>query len=133
MSKYLERAKVLRATVEPHYNCGQAVLLPFAEELGIPADLAMRFAANFGRGMKGGELCGAIAGGLAALGLLGLDSPDITAAYYQHWRAHHPEGVDCTTLLRLCQERGEVRKAHCDALVFEAVQLVEELSALQTK
>ena len=36
MSKYIDRAKELRAIVTPHYNCGQAAILPFAEELGIP-------------------------------------------------------------------------------------------------
>ena len=52
MSKYIARAKELRAIVTPHYNCGQAVLLPFTEEMGLPNDLVMRFAANFGGGMK---------------------------------------------------------------------------------
>ena len=51
MSKYIDRATELRAIVTPHYNCGQAAILPFAEELGIPTELGMRFAANYGGGM----------------------------------------------------------------------------------
>ena len=35
MSKYLERARELRAIVTPHYNCGQSVVLPFAEDAGL--------------------------------------------------------------------------------------------------
>ena len=34
-SKYLERAKALRAIVTPHYNCGQSVVVPFAEDAGL--------------------------------------------------------------------------------------------------
>ena len=86
MSNYIPRAKELRAIVTPHYNCGQAVILPFAEEMGIPADLVMRFAANFGGGMKTGALCGSVAGGVTVLALYGLDTPDMTAAYYARVR-----------------------------------------------
>lgn len=127
MSKYLDRAKVLRAIVEPHYNCGQAVILPFAETLDIPEDLVMRFASHFARGMKGGALCGAIAGGLVALGLYGMDDPAVTAAYYRHLRESHPHGLDCAALLKVSKEQGGERKPHCDGMVFEVVTLVERM------
>lgn len=127
MSKFLDRAAELRAIVTPHYNCGQSVILPFAEALGIPEDVAMRFAANFGRGMKGGALCGAIAGGLVVLGLYGLDDPASTNAYYARLRANHPESLDCTPLLTLNKQRGGERKPHCDAMVYECIAACEEL------
>lgn len=127
MSQFLARAAELRAIVTPHYNCGQSVILPFAEALGIPEELALRFAANFGRGMKGGALCGAIAGGLVVLGLYGLDDPASTAAYYRRLREKHPESLDCTPLLTLNHQRGGERKPHCDAMVYECITVVEEL------
>ena len=127
MSKYITCAKELRAIVTPHYNCGQAVILPFAEEMGIPESTVMLFGANFGRGMKGGELCGAIAGGLVALGLFGLNDPASTAAYYKKLRAAHPEGIDCATLLRLNHERGNERKSHCDGMVYECIAIAEDM------
>lgn len=133
MSKILDRTRELRAIVDPHYNCGQAVILPFAETLGIPEDLVMRFAANFARGMKGGALCGAIAGGLVVLGLFDLDDPVSTASYYKKLRAAHPDGLDCATLLRLNKERGGERKPHCDGMVFEVVTVVEEMLREQGK
>lgn len=133
MSKYLARAEVLRAIVTPHYNCGQSVILPFAEALGIPEDIAMRFAANFGRGMKGGALCGAIAGGLVVLGLYGLDEPASTNAYYARLRETHSESLDCTPLLTLNHQRGGERKPHCDSMVFECIKVVEELLREQGK
>lgn len=127
MSKILDRAHELRAIVTPHYNCGQSVILPFAETLGMEEDTVMRFAANFGRGMKGGALCGSIAGGLVVLGLFGLEDPASTAAYYKKLRERHPEGLDCVTLLQLNKERGGERKPHCDAMVYECVTVCEEM------
>ncbi len=52
------------------FNCAQSALSPFAEELGLPLDVAMRLAAPFGGGMgRQGEVCGAASGALMALGL----------------------------------------------------------------
>lgn len=127
MSKYVNRAKELRAIVTPHYNCGQAVILPFAEEMGIPADLVVRFAANYGGGMKCGALCGAVAGGVTVLALHGLDDPASTAAYYARLRENHPESLDCKPLLTLNEQRGGVKKPFCDALVYECIAVAEDM------
>lgn len=54
MSEYLDRAEELRAIQEPHYNCAQSVLIPFAERQGINADVAYRVAQAFGGGMRMG-------------------------------------------------------------------------------
>ena len=37
------------------------------------------------------------------------------------------QGLDCANLLRLAKERGEERKCHCDRMVYEAVELLEDL------
>ena len=127
MSKYIDRAMELRAIVTPHYNCGQAVLLPFSEELGIPSDLTMRFAANYGGGMKTGALCGAIAGGVTVLALHGLETPDVTAAYYARVREKCPDVMDCKTLLARNAEAGNEKKPFCDGLVSACVAIAEEM------
>lgn len=52
------------------YNCSQSTLSAFAEELGLPLDVALRLAAPFGGGIgRQGEVCGAATGALLALGL----------------------------------------------------------------
>ena len=52
------------------YNCSQSTFGAFAEELGVPADIAFRIAAPFGGGIgRQGEVCGAATGALMALGL----------------------------------------------------------------
>ena len=65
---HMERARVLRASVEVHYNCCQSVLLPFAQELGISEEQAMAIGAHFGSGMRHGGTCGALSGGMMVLG-----------------------------------------------------------------
>ena len=124
MSKYLEKAKELRAIVTPHYNCGQSVVLPFAAEAGLTEAQALGICANFGGGLKRGAACGAITGDLVVLGLFGIDNP---AEYYQALRTSHDGMLECAELLRRNQELGGERKPHCDAMVFECVRLVEQL------
>ncbi len=52
------------------YNCAQAVLFAFAPDLGIDPDLALRLACGFGGGIaRRQEICGALSGGVIAVGL----------------------------------------------------------------
>ena len=124
MSQYLERAKQLRAVVTPHYNCGQSVVVPFAEAAGLSEAQAYGICANFGGGLKRGSACGAITGGLVVLGLFGIDNP---AEYYRALREAHDGMLDCADLLRRNKELGGEKKPHCDALVYECVTLVEQI------
>ncbi len=52
------------------YACSQAVLLAFAEELGLDKETAVRISACFGGGMgRTGRTCGAVSGALMVAGL----------------------------------------------------------------
>ena len=124
---YLARARELRAIVTPHYNCAQSVLLPFAEDLGMNEETVMRIGVHFGAGMKMGSVCGAVTGGLMALGLAGLDDAKIANEFCRKIRNNHEGMLDCADLLRKNKELGGERKPHCDALVFECVTLVEKI------
>ena len=68
MSKYSDKAIALRNDPNTHYNCAQAVFMSFANEAGISDEQAFNISANFGSGMKMASVCGAITGGLMALG-----------------------------------------------------------------
>jgi len=127
MSKYEERVLALRAAEDRHYNCCQSVLIPFAAEAGLDEETAYRLALHFGSGMKRGSVCGAIVGGLMVLGLYGADDPSVVGTYYRRLREAHDGLFDCADLLRVNQQRGGDRKAHCDGMVCECVSLVEEL------
>ena len=77
MSKYMDRAKELRACTSIHYNCAQSVLIPFAADAGLSEEDAFRMAANFGGGMLMGGTCGAFTGGMMALGVWGVDDKPV--------------------------------------------------------
>jgi C_GCAxxG_C_C family probable redox protein len=52
------------------YNCAQAVLYSFCDDLRFDKDTALRLACGFGAGMaRRQEVCGAISGGIIAIGL----------------------------------------------------------------
>ena len=60
------------------YNCAQAVLGAFSEEIGLSEKMAMRLACPFGGGVgRLREICGACSGMLLAAGALyGYDTPE---------------------------------------------------------
>lgn len=127
MSQYIERAKELRASTIPHYNCAQSVVVPFAEAVGYTTESACAFAAAFGGGMQTGSLCGAFTGALMAMGVLGIADRKNVVALTKCMRENHDGTLMCADLLRMNKEAGGERKPHCDGMVYEAVRLVEEL------
>ena len=129
MGRFLDKAKELRANTEIHYNCTQAVLIPFAEVCGISEAAAVQLGANFGGGMKMGSVCGVVTGGLMVLGLAGVDDVKTVNAFCRKIRNNHDGTLMCSELLRMNAERGGEKKPHCDAMVYEAVELLEEILA----
>ena len=127
MSRYMEKARALRDAEDRHYNCAQSVLIPFAPDAGLSEEAAYRLALNFGSGMKRASVCGAITGGLMALGLFGAEEPAVVGTYYKRLREAHDGLFDCAELLRVNQQRGGQKKPHCDEMVYECVALVAEL------
>ena len=123
---HMEKARELRASTDPHYNCCQSVLIPFAAEMGLTEGQATALGAHFGSGMRHGSTCGAVTGALMVLGALGYGEKDALALLRQVQEGHG--ATDCATLLRASRERGEIKKAHCDGLVFEMVEAVSRLT-----
>ena len=67
MSEKSEKAKEL---FKSGYNCSQAVLGVFCEELGMDFETAMKIASSFGGGMgRMREVCGTVSGMFMAAGL----------------------------------------------------------------
>ncbi len=127
MSKYLDKAKEIRAIVEPHHNCTQSVLMSFTQSLNLDDKTAFKIATAFGGGMKSGITCGVITGGLMVLGLFDVDSPEDTQALVKFFREKHAQMIDCADLLKANAAAGGTRKPHCDALVYEMVEYVEKV------
>ncbi len=69
------------------YNCAQAVVVAFAEELGMTKEQAAKMASSFGGGMgRMREVCGAVSGMLLVAGMLyGYDMPGDDKAKKEHY------------------------------------------------
>ena len=70
------------------YNCSQAVLLAFCDELGLDQDTALRLSSSFGGGMgRLREVCGAVSGMFMVIGLrFASDNPNDTEAKALHYK-----------------------------------------------
>ena len=127
MGKNLEKAVALRNDPEVHYNCAQAVVCAFAQDCGITEEQAKAVGANFGSGMKMAATCGAVTGGLMVLGLMGVEDGPSVAGFQRAIRDNHSGCLNCADLLRMNKEKGGEKKPHCDAMVYESVELVEKI------
>ncbi|MBP1736959.1 MAG: GCAxxG family protein [Oscillospiraceae bacterium] len=119
-----EYAASLREDQRCHYNCCQSTLTPFAVECGVDAKTACSLGAHFGAGMRRGGVCGAVTGGLMALGLMGAD--EAAARGFLRRFGEEAGNLDCAQLLKHNQELGGDKKCHCDGLIGLAIRLVED-------
>ena len=95
----------------------------------MDAATAAKLTRNLDTGMKMGSTCGAVTGGLIALGLAGADDATV-AEYIRIMKERHGGSLNCPDLLKRNAEQVRLeKKAHCDGMIFESVQLVEELLA----
>ncbi len=128
-NSYIEQAHQLRSDPLVHYNCAQAVTIPFAKGCGLSEEQAAALATHFGGGMKMGSVCGAITGGAMVLGLLGA-SDEQYRAFLQAMRAQHDDVVTCAELLQKNAEMGGNRKTHCNGMIDEAIEAIIDVMGL---
>ncbi len=125
------------------YNCAQAVLRQFCAELGLSDRQALMLASGFGGGLHIGSVCGALAGGVMALGLaLGFDDPSdkaridaATKDLVECFRDNVGE-IECRYILgvdvndaeqkRKAKEEG-VYEDHCDPAISLTVRKVHDI------
>ena len=120
-----EEARALRGDPNVHYNCAQSVLLPFRDVCGLDRETALKLTNNLGGGLRHGGTCGAVASALLVLGLAGKGTPE-AVEFVRRFREKHTV-TDCASLLQRAQAAGLTRKPHCDALVYEAVAVLEDM------
>lgn len=66
----VDRSELAVSKFSEGFNCAQSVLFAFSDILNIDKDLALKLTCGFGAGMgRMQEVCGAVSGGIAALGL----------------------------------------------------------------
>ena len=130
------------------YNCAQAVLYSFCDDLRLDQDTALKLACGFGAGMaRRQEVCGAISGGIIAIGLKhgrgeGQDRMPTEETYRKvrelMWQFESKLGTcSCRTLLMGCnlntaegqrsfKENGLADKV-CKRCVGTAVETLEKI------
>ena len=135
MSKYTDLAMERRSRFTPDgrpaWNCCQAVVSVFAQDAGYDEKTCMKAATFFRGGMQMGSVCGAVTGSLLALGLAGVNDAQVSNDLIRKVRERHNGMIDCRDLLRTNAEIGGEKLPHCNAMIRECIDCVEEVLKAQ--
>ncbi len=142
-----EAAETAASLFEQGFTCGQAVLAAFAREGGLSRDAALRLGCAFGGGVaRLGGTCGAVNGGLMAIGLrfgqTAADQQDArektyaaTRSFLDEFRKEHRSDV-CRELLGVDISTSEGRETamktnlfttRCPLYVRSAARIISSL------
>lgn len=142
-----EKAQQAEKLFREGYNCCQAVIGAFAEELGMETEEILRLASSFGGGMgRLREVCGAVSAMFMIAGLeRGYDDPKAQMEKKEHYaliqrlaEAFRKENssIICRELLGLDHKKDEptpavrtaeyYRKRPCSEMVQSAVRILEK-------
>jgi len=127
------------AFYEQGYHCGESVVRAINEVAGEPLPPeVMRMASGFCEGLGGSRcLCGALAGGVMAAGLLaGREAPtdrwepsyDAAAELRTRWTADQDAQTCDEVVKRIGRMRDPARWAHCTLLVGSTARWVVEIA-----
>lgn len=61
------------------------------------------------------------------LGAKGYDSPQAFQAYRRKMAENHDGMTDCADLLRANAEKGGEKKMHCDNMIKESIEVMDEV------
>lgn len=125
MDKHIEKAMQLRSNAMCP-NCAETIMMTYAEELGLSESQMKALGTNFGGGMKSGSTCGAVTGALMVLGAFGISDPHIVGEFQRKMKENHNGMINCFDLLRANTQAGGQKKPHCDGMIKEAIELIEE-------
>lgn len=128
MSEHVKKATALRNASAGCPNCAETIFLTYAEELGLTEEQALMLGTNFGGGMKCGGTCGVLTSGMAVLGALGITDPQSVGKFLNSIKENHSGLSNCVDLLRANAKKGGQKKQHCDGMIVEAVNLIDELA-----
>lgn len=129
---YIEVRRRAERYFDLEYNCAQAVALSNLEVMAGQTEGIRRLAAGFGHGMNAGCTCGAIAGGVIAIGLLlagpetkGFDKAIAEATAELHRRFVSEFGLTCCKGLR--KKLSPFKNARCKKITVTTAAITLEL------
>lgn len=130
MSKYTDLAMERRSQFSPEgrpaWNCCQAVVTVFAQDAGFDEEASMKAATYFRGGMQIGSVCGAVTGSLLALGLAGVDDPQVSNDLIRQIRENHDGMINCRDLLRVNAENSDFAAKYIWNTIREDLDRKEE-------
>ncbi|WP_409968116.1 C-GCAxxG-C-C family protein [Bengtsoniella intestinalis] len=133
------------------YNCAQSVVWAFENDLPFPVEQALNATSGFGFGAGMGEMCGAVVGAVAVLGLMYPVDPADPVGSKKRTMGHGKivqtqfkeqfRHLRCHDLLQDPSSPSEATPAavslgitkHCDLMIVTAVELVEKFLKEQGK
>lgn len=142
----MEKINEAISIFEDGFNCAQAVLSVYSNDLLIDRELALKIASGFGGGSRNGELCGAVSGAIMVLGLkdghyikgdneLKHRSYRLAKEFTDRFREVHGDIV-CKNLLgydlsipeeyKILEEKG-MFKTECPKFISTAVSILETM------
>ncbi len=143
----MNRSEIAKANFKKGYNCAQAVVVTYADVMGISETQALKMASVFGGGMgKLREVCGAVSGMLMVYGAIGgyssYDDLEEKAQVYKKVRdlagefSEQNGSIVCKELLGLTKKEKSgdpaertkeyYQKRPCAELVRIAAEIVEK-------
>jgi C_GCAxxG_C_C family probable redox protein len=149
-----DKADVAVGKFKSGYNCAQAVLFAYCDELNLEKNTALKLASGFGAGMgRKEEVCGAVTGGVLVLGAIhGRGENDGRAAteetyartreLLERFQSRHGSYI-CRELLDGCDlttkdgqnyfKQNDLMNRTCKECVRSVTQILEEMRAPGTR
>ena len=101
MNRHIDKAMQLRNETPMVSNCAQTIMRAYADELGMTEQQAAA---------------------------IGIDSPAVITEFRKRIAANHDGLTDCVDLLRNNARKGGVKKEHCDNMIKESIELIDEIT-----
>ena len=123
MNETLSKAEKAQELFKSGYNCSQAVLAVFCEELGLDLETAMKISSSFGGGMgRMKEVCGTVTAMFMAAGLAYSTPDNNKAEQYKIIQELAQKFKDRNETI-ICRD---LAKVPCPKLVADSVEIFEE-------
>lgn len=119
----MNKCDLARQLHQQGYNCAQSVLIASEQYTELDPGIAQKVACGFGGGVRCGEICGCVTGGVMALGCRfpQAEMADITKEYVSAFREAH----GCVRCSELIEQYGG--KGKCEDMMAFGVSLTSRV------
>ena len=119
----MDRQDLARQLHKEGLNCAQCVLLASEDYTGLDREIATKISCGFGGGVRSGEICGCITGGVMALSYCSTQSE--AAELAKEMVAAFAEEHGCVRCAELLEQYGG--KTKCDDMIAFGAELTARI------